>query len=439
MKFRAAREELDQIRGSFRIIFGNRPDNPKIIWLFKLINSIVDALDSPHPEKMMSCTQSTPDAIDLINEAADMLLDNQLDQLIFERFNHIPHDRFFLEHAARAATMPEVIHRLAEMFESFSIPHGVSRIRPEWLAKIPPSPVKADMSENELNSAIAEHDPFGAGRTLKYLNSSFVPVRPQNWRRMEDFYGFHSVRDIFKEHFNSFAAGNPAPPLFITSLPGLGKTAMTIAATLGNPELTLIIAEPKALEESLEQMFQTLGSYPHRRFVVFFDDIDPREVNWYSFRTCVGGTFAQPDNINIVIAANYDFSPNVLSRGRKITFPIFDEISCQEMISDFLVRHKLRNPSHNLISVMAADYVEEFGQKKFAELSPRSLIRYLEIYMRDPKKRKKMLEASYQELIMRPDAQLFYEQNIKMMRALYGDGYIEDILREKLRKLGGGE
>ena len=109
------------------------------------------------------------------------------------------------------------------------------------------------------------------------------------------------------------------------------------------------------------------------------------------------------------------------------------------MISDFLVRHKLRNPSHNLISVMAADYVEEFGQKKFAELSPRSLIRYLEIYMRDPKKRKKMLEASYQELIMRPDAQLFYEQNIKMMRALYGDGYIEDILREKLRKLGGGE
>ena len=59
--------------------------------------------------------------------------------------------------------------------------------------------------------------------------------------------------------------------------------------------------------------------------------------------------------------------------------------------------------------------------------------------MRDPKKRKKMLEASYQELIMRPDAQLFYEQNIKMMRALYGDGYIEDILREKLRKLGGGE
>ena len=186
-------------------------------------------------------------------------------------------------------------------------------------------------------------------------------------------------------------------------------------------------------------MFQTLGSYPHRRFVVFFDDIDPREVNWYSFRTCVGGTFAQPDNINIVIAANYDFSPNVLSRGRKITFPIFDEISCQEMISDFLVRHKLRNPSHNLISVMAADYVEEFGQKKFAELSPRSLIRYLEIYMRDPKKRKKMLEASYQELIMRPDAQLFYEQNIKMMRALYGDGYIEDILREKLRKLGGGE
>lgn len=439
MTFRAAREELNQIRGSFRIIFGNRPDNPGIIWMFSLINALIAALEQPHPEKLLHCPEAVPDALDLLNEAADRLLDNQLDQLIFERFNHIPHDRFFIEHAACAATLPQAIHRLAVTLNSYTVPHVLSRLRPEWLAGVPHTLVKASMSGEELNSAIAQHDPFGAGRTLKYLNSAFIPVRPQNWRKMEDFYGFHNVRDIFNEHFKSFAAGNPAPPLFITSLPGLGKTAMTIAATLGNPELTLVIAEPKALENGLEEMFGTLGTYPRRRFVVFFDDIDPREVNWYCFRTCVGGTFAQPDNINIVIAANYDFSPNVLSRGRKITFPIFDEISCQEMISDFLIRHKLRNPSHNLISVMAADYVEEFGQKKFAELSPRSLIRYLEIYMRDPQKRKKMLEASYQELIMRPDAQLFYEQNIKMMRALYGDGYIEDILREKLRKLGGGE
>ena len=275
MTFRAAREELNQVRGSFRIIFGNRPDNPGIVWMFSLINALIAALEQPHPEKLLHCPEAVPDALDLLNEAADRLLENPLDQLIFERFNHIPHDRFFIEHAACAATLPQAIHRLAVTLNSYTVPHVLSRLRPEWLAGVPHTLVKASMSGEELNSAIAQHDPFGAGRTLKYLNSAFIPVRPQNWRKMEDFYGFHNVRDIFNEHFKSFAAGNPAPPLFITSLPGLGKTAMTIAATLGNPELTLVIAEPKALENGLEEMFGTLGTYPRRRFVVFFDDIDP--------------------------------------------------------------------------------------------------------------------------------------------------------------------
>lgn len=439
MTFRAAKEQLNQIRSSFRIIFGNNPSDSKTVRLLELINSLIHALNMPHPEKMLLVSDSNPDAIDLVNESAEIILEHRLEQMIFEQFSHLPHNRFFIEHAARIATLPEIIHQLTRTFNSYAMPDTLSRIRPEWHQKIPIPIITPDMPDDEFNAAADAHNPFGAGRTLKFHNSEFIPIQLRNWRRMEDFYGFHSVRNIFEEHFKAFASGNPAQPLFITSLPGLGKTAMTIAATMYNPELTLILAEPAALDDKLETIFQTLAEYPKHKFVLFFDDIDPREVNWYSFRTCVGGSFAQPENINIVIAANYEFPPNVLSRGRKITFPIFDEISCQEMISDFLIRHKLRNPSHNLISVMAADYVEEFGQKKFAELSPRSLIRYLESYMRNPNKRKKMLEASYQELIMRPDAQLFYEQNIKMMRALYGDGYIEDILREKLRKLGGGE
>ena len=47
-----------------------------------------------------------------------------------------------------------------------------------------------------------------------------------------------------------------------------------------------------------------------------------------------------------------------------------------------------------------------------------------------------MLELSRQEMIVRPDAQLFYEFNIKLLRSLYGESYIEQLRDEKLRQLG---
>ena len=82
------------------------------------------------------------------------------------------------------------------------------------------------------------------------------------------------------------------------------------------------------------------------------------------------------------------------------------------MIADFLAARGMRRINNNLVAVIAADYTEEFGQKKFSELSPRTLMHYLEVYERDMTKRRRMLELSQQELIQRPDAQLFYEFNI---------------------------
>jgi hypothetical protein len=174
----------------------------------------------------------------------------------------------------------------------------------------------------------------------------------------------------------------------------------------------------------------------HRKFAVFFDDIEPDKINWYSFRTNVGGSASLPENIIFILASNYHFPINIISRGREIEFPVFDEIRCLEMVEDFLRDFGLKNAQENLATVIGAGYIEDFGQKKFTELSPRTLIRYLEHFRRDANLRRRMLELSRQEMIVRPDAQLFYEFNIKLLRSLYGESYIEQLRDEKLRQLG---
>ena len=125
-----------------------------------------------------------------------------------------------------------------------------------------------------------------------------------------------------------------------------------------------------------------------------------------------------PDNITVIIASNYECPANILSRGKGFTFPFFDEITCQEMVHDFLVSMGMRAPSKELVSVIASDYVEEFGQHIFEELSPRTLVRYLERYHNDSAKRRKVLELSKQSVIAAPDAICFYEANQKVLQRL---------------------
>ena len=74
-------------------------------------------------------------------------------------------------------------------------------------------------------------------------------------------------------------------------------------------------------------------------------------------------------------------------------------------------------------------------QKKFSELSPRTLIRYLSIYAQDRNKRRLIAEMAMGQMITRPDAELFYAFNINLMRALYGDEYIARLREEKLKNL----
>lgn len=286
--------------------------------------------------------------------------------------------------------------------------------------------------------AVAElRDPFQESRVFRYAEGAFAPVTLEGVRTPGEFCGYQGVRSKFQEHLGDFAAGRTNVPLLVSSLPGLGKTQFSIAYTLAQNNLTLILAEPEALSGELRTLIALLRRRRHRRFVVFFDDIEPEKIDWYGFRTNVGGSAMLPENILFILATNGQFPVNIVSRGREVAFPVFDEVRCMEMVEDFLLSFGLSKVNENLTAVIASSYIEDFGQKKFTELSPRTLMRYLEHYRSDGALRKRILALSQQEMIVRPDAQVFYEFNIRSLRALFGDSYIDRMREEQLKALEG--
>ena len=102
------------------------------------------------------------------------------------------------------------------------------------------------------------------------------------------------------------------------------------------------------------------------------------------------------------------------------------------MIGDMFLAKGMTHVSPDLLSVIASDYVETFGQKEFDELSPRTLARYLELFLTDQVKRKRLLEFSKGEIITRPDPLIFHEQNVRLMRALYGEDAIKELRESQL-------
>ena len=290
-------------------------------------------------------------------------------------------------------------------------------------------------SKELLAAAIANADRFLKGRVFRFINNRFTAAQADSAKPVEKFFGFPGVRSSFQDHFKKYSTGISNIPLLIHSLPGYGKTSMTVSYALAEENIVLILPEPEALEEDWHALMDPLIARKDLKFVVFFDDIDPRSVNWYKFRTHVGGAFSLPDNVNVILSANYEFPPSILSRGRRVSFPVFDEIRCMEMVEDFLHDFGLKSLPGNIVSLIAADYTEEFGQHKFTELSPRTLMRYLGIYQKNPIKRRTIVELAMGPMITRPDPELFYEFNIELMRSLYGEEYIKRLLKERLKNL----
>ena len=316
---------------------------------------------------------------------------------------------YFASHLDNDAILPQVVKELCDAIGDTSVTSVVKRL----LAS----------------------DRFAHDRVFRYLDGGLVAVKPDAVKPVDKFFGFGGVRHIYRDHFNDFRCGKSNVPLLIYSLPGYGKTSMTLSHALDIENSVVILPEPEDLAGRWIELVAQLARRRDHLFVVFFDDIDPNAVDWYSFRTHVGGVFSMPENVLPVLSSNYEFPAGILSRGRKVSFPVFDEVRCTEMIEDFLLSFGLKNPPHQLISLIGADYTEEFGQKKFTELSPRTLMRYLQIYMNDRNKRRTMVEMSMGELVTRPDAELFYEFNINLMRDLYGEEYITRLRNEKLKNL----
>ena len=335
--------------------------------------------------------------------------------------------RYLLEMARRLLAFPA---RLGSMF-----PENCPHLLPAAMRMLRQDTIPVPEDLQSVRQMLTTFDPLSGGRAFQYAGGKLTPIVLDSIRKADAFYGFISVRRQFKGQFNSFLAGYSSVPLLISSLPGHGKTQLTIAHTLASPDLTLITADEEVLSNELPELLDRLALRSDRKFVVFFDDLDPDKVDFYAFRTHVGGTFSPPSHVMLALASNYEFPPSILSRGVSIQFPTFDDVRCEEMVEDFLAGHGFRHPNRNMISLLATRYTEAFGQKEFTELSPRTLIRFLDRYDRNPQLRRDAVEFARGQVIPRPDDQLFYEFNIRLMRKLYGKEYIENLLKDRLKAL----
>ena len=350
--------------------------------------------------------------------------------------------RFFLQHGIQLCESVCAVKDYIDLLkEAAGKSSQLPRLRPgifsilegESILKLPEGQIP-DQTRDLLKQKALKADPFSGGNAFRYLDGKFVAAELSNIRRADEFFGFNWVRDVFNEHFADFAEKKSNHPLLVCSLPGLGKTHFTISYTMKYENLCLILPEPEDLEKTLQGLIEKLANRKDRRFIIFFDDIEPAKVDWYYFRTNVGGSFSLPENVSVVIASNFEFPASILSRGRAVKFPMFDEIRCLEMIEEFLRSRGLKHRNPNLELVIAADYLEDFGQRKFEELSPRTLMRYLELYQGDMRRRKRMLEMTRMDVFSKPDPQIFYEFNIKLMRSLYGEEVIDALRDENLKQ-----
>jgi len=449
--------ELKQGQTEFINIFRRNFIQNYIIVLNKVLIDLNNfSADKESAKRIFTVLNSEADSIDALNQ---LFIDCQgkslmtcLEEAVFdalilhgvlEKIKDADEDTdFFIRHAEQTCSSVQTISDFIELMqEEAGTDTKLSRLRP-GIKKLLKGKSCINLSAGKisaktmklLNKKALEADPFSGGQAFRYINDKFKPVELSSIRSVDDFFGYNSVRNTFAEHFEEFSNKQTNLPLLVCSLPGLGKTHFTISYALKYDNLTLILPEPEDLEKTLQPLIEKLASRKDRRFIIFFDDVDPAKINWYYFRTNVGGSFSLPDNVSVVIASNFEFPANILSRGRAVKFPLFDEIRCLEMIEEFLKSRGLKHRNHNLELVIAADYVEDFGQRKFEELSPRTLMRYLQVYQNDMSKRKKMLNMTRMNVFTKPDPRVFYEFNAKLMRSLYGDDILDALREENIKQ-----
>jgi predicted AAA+ superfamily ATPase len=210
--------------------------------------------------------------------------------------------------------------------------------------------------------------------TLEYVDGNLVVSHAKPVKPPQEFFGYDLTKRDLVDYFSSFAAGIPARPLLLDGPPGIGKTELVISYALAN-RLQIVIASPRELTTFLGPLLQKLGRMP-RRIVLFYDDLDPEAVDWHHFRQFVSGTARYPNNVAMALVTNKKFPENVLSRGNYIEIPPFSYDVARSMIAGYLEHIENRNP--HMIERLGVGYLLAFGQEKIVEMSPRSLIIYLD-------------------------------------------------------------
>jgi len=302
-----------------------------------------------------------------------------------------------------------------------------SRLDPTGLGSLEAEFALLKSAEGHLDPAMLEkiralikaQDDFSGSRTFRAHGSTIRPFSLGEIRTHEDFYGYKIEKRFFETHMTAFAEGKKVQPLLVSGLPGLGKTHMTIASTLSFPDFTLVNAGLEEIERHIEAIMAALGRYHYRKFVLFFDDLDPRKVDWGSFRHQVDGYLPRPRNVLMVIASNTAFPARVLSRCHAMTFRPMACTICREMITDYLRKHRwMSQPYPNLVSTVSADYVNQYTNGPLNELTPRSMVRYFETLEPNRDKIRRLIRDSLEDMTHAPTEDPFVESNnriIKMM------------------------
>lgn len=267
---------------------------------------------------------------------------------------------------------------------------------------------------------VRELDGFSEERAFTFDSDiEFHPFSTDHIRDRTDFYGYRETKLFYMDHFSEFSGGQPVLPLFVYGPPGLGKTHFTMSMALAYQNLILVCMEKEQFENRLGELFQRLENYSYRRFVVFIDDIDPKAVDWYQFRSFVDGMMRIPQNISLIISTNFEFSSRILSRGKKLEFESMNSVIAEEMIRDYFASFSEEPPPEALVKIIAADYVNEQINGPLQELTPRSLLVYLETLERDRKRWNSLVFESGCDLQRAATDGEFDRSNREVLKNLY--------------------
>ncbi len=441
----ALQSRVERVIGSFDLLFREPRDGRLVVRAVahremvetyaRLLGSIQRELAGERP------AAGQADAIDYLNQLTrlaatrplaerlgEALCDALLDWLPTDA--HADADRlgFAAEHARRLvgqglAVVTDYIKQVRS-----ADPAASDRIIPGALGEFPPQ-LAWLADKKKLNAAaldrllrvIHEQDQFATHRTYRAIGGQIMPDAIGDIRPLDRLFGYVNEKHFLEAHFSAFAEGRSVPPLLLYGLPGLGKTHFTIAYTLAY-ELVLVGADQDHLGQPLHDLLAVLGRHRHRRFVLFFDDIDAEAADWSHFRHHVSGYLPYPGNVSMVIASNVPFPANVRSRCTSFEFRPMDPVVTTEIIEDYLRKQVgMQNPSRRLAGVVAADFVNEYVNGPLPELTPRSLIRYLEMFERDDNRRLALLTESLQPAARMPTVEPFMESNRKLLEEMNRD------------------